>query len=199
MARRMEKVIRVEYSQVSKEKWDDAKFLSDLVFRIKEIQLLLSAPTSIELASIHEAGHAIYWEKLGLTTRPVGPTISYNADLDRWDFHVATSASPSPTTLKANYQNLLAIAKSAAAGGAFVRYLLKEEDDAGATDDRYRFRKVCCILRENAQKQNKFLCFNERKIWDKAYDMVLTDLESSELQKEARERAQRIKHEWFEQ
>jgi hypothetical protein len=194
----MENIIRIEYSRVPRDKWDDLEFLSTLALRIKQIQQRLSVPTAIELVSIHEAGHAIYWEKLGLTPQPVGPTISYNADFDTWGFYVATIPSPSPTTLKANYHNLLAIAKSWTAGGAFVRYLLKE-DDAGDKDDRYRFHRVCGILRETAQKQNKILCFNEQKIWDNAGTAVLNDLEDIKLQKEARERAKRITHEWFKQ
>jgi hypothetical protein len=193
----MEKTICIEYAQVPKHKWRDLEFLSILAFRIRDVQQELSAPTAVQLLCVHEAGHVIYWEKLGLTVRHDGPTLSYVADFDRWTFYIATIPSPSPTTLKANYQNLSAIAKSAVAGGEFVRSLLSSEDDAGDRDDRYRFGRVCGILRENAQKHHKYLCFNEDKIWAQAQIAVLKDLKDAEFQSQARERAQRISRELF--
>jgi hypothetical protein len=194
----MEKILRIEYSQVPQDKWDDLEFLSKLAFRIREVQRRLSAPNATEAFSTHEAGHALYWEKLGSTVQHVGPTLSYMADFDVWHFYpIATIPSPSPTTLKANYQNLLAIAKGAVAGGEFVRFLKPDEDDAGDKEDHTRFHKVCGILRENAHKQNKYLCFNEDKIWERAQTAVSDDLREAKFEKEGRERADQIKRDCF--
>jgi hypothetical protein len=194
----MEKILRIEHSQVQKDKWDEAEFLSKFAIRIKQVQQRLSASNAIEAFSTHEAGHALYWEKLGSTVQHVGPTLSYMADFGVWHFYpIATIPSPSPTTLKANYQNLLAIAKGAAAGGEFVRFLKPNEDDAGDKEDHARFHKVCSILRENAKKQNKYLCFNEDKIWERAQTAVSDDLRDAEFQKKARERVDQIMRDCF--
>jgi hypothetical protein len=198
----MEKTICINYTHVPQDKWNDLEFLSKLAMKIQHVQRELSVQSAVELFCIHEAGHAIYWERLGLTTRHVGPTISYVADFGLWRFYpLMTEPSPSPTTLKANYPNLLGIAKGAAAGGRFVMSLVDanaSDDDAGDKDDHFRFHRVCTILRDNAEKQNRYLCFNKDKLWEKAQTAVSDDLQHEDFRKEAQERAKRIMRDWFE-
>jgi len=101
--------------------------------------------------------------------------------------------------LPANYRNLLAIAKGAAAGGEFVRHLLNSnEEDAGDTDDHYRFHRICSKLRDDAEKRNRLICFNEDKIWKAGRAAVSEDLQNNESQAIARERAKQINREFFE-
>jgi hypothetical protein len=75
--------------------------------------------------------------------------------------------------------------------------LKPDEDDAGDKEDHTRFHKVCGILRENAHKQNKYLCFNEDKIWERAQTAVSDDLREAKFEKEGRERADQIKRDCF--
>lgn len=195
------KVIRLDYTQVPDEKWEDVQFVTNLTMRIRAAQKHLSATGATKLTAVHETGHAIYWEKLGAAVNHTGPTLEYVGEIGIWRFYpMATTPSPSPTLLRANYKNLLGIAKGAAAGGEFVRRLLKDvkEEDVGDVDDRYRFARMCRILRDDADKLGRVVCFNEDKLWEKGQDAVARDLRDSENEATARRRVDLIIREWFE-
>ena len=164
--------------------------LDDLVSTLRQ-------PAYLDLFSIHEAGHEIYFRKAGVTHfffQP--PRIVYRKDnrekpfLGQWAIiRIREYACPGGDDW------LLKLARGYAAGGR-CSMQLTSTDYAGDTIDRQLFEETYIaafpgVNVDDAMKKDI------EKMWQDAKDDVNRDLNEYELQREVRAKAQEIKPQLF--
>jgi hypothetical protein len=113
----------------------------------------LSEPGFTDKACIHEAGHLIFFARMGITDFHY-PVPYMEHDGTEFDYTLASVRPKQPREVDiASEQMLPALAKAATAGGAFLR-LLRDQKDGRDGDDQHRFFLQCIRLGYNIQKKD---------------------------------------------
>lgn len=183
----MEPEIYVDTSEVPPQIRNTALFRADLL----EMRSVLSQKSKVTAFCIHEAGHYVYFLKMGVSEDAFtfrGPRFRYvveggtgkvradmaviKPDLSVIDFD----------TFEKGEHVALGLAKAAAAGGAYTMVLAAEKASGDEYDRRMfhaHFRHLCEIYPESLREAQ------EQDYWDKGRAEVLRDLRSPKALNEA--------------
>jgi hypothetical protein len=184
--------IQIDVSQVPQDKLNDPDFLNLRA----QIEQVLRIPSWLHAFSIHETGHWIYLQRVGLTDfRFYGPRITYDPTTNQFDGYPAAvqpqigSVDPSPTDLG---KWLFDVMKGFAAGGVFSRELTAAPD-SGDEEDRQNFQAMYDLILEKAPE----LPFDRDALWTEAQEAVKQELRSPAFRKEAWDKAAELREKIF--
>ena len=182
----LESEIYIDTSAVPPEIRNTALFRADLL----EMRSVLSQKSKVTAFCIHEAGHYVYFLKMGVPEDDFtfrGPRFRYIVESGTGKVR-ADMAVIKPDLSVINFDTFengehiaLALAKAAAAGGAYTMVLAAEKV-SGEEDDRRMFhayfRHLCEIYPELLHEAQ------EQDYWDKGRAAVLRDLRSPKAMNE---------------
>lgn len=186
-------MVQIDISAVPVEKRDDHRFTRLL----QQMQAAVNAPAWQATFCIHEIGHKIYLEKMGVTGFDfIGPRIVYDATEDEFAGYTAAVKAQNIPMLVANgfdFNNWLnQLAQSKAAGGVFSRRFTGAPDH-GDAEDRAEFSRGCDMLREKMSG----LQIDEDAIWKQAQEEIMKDLRSPTYRRQCWDEASKIKAQLF--
>jgi len=158
----------------------------DLFCEVKEA---LMNPAQIRAVCIHEAGHHIYFSKMGVKNfLPTKARIWYDEEAKLFDSELA-GLRPDLTSIRVNIQTVreqvLDMAKASAAGGIFTE-ALAEGMDVGNRRDRGLFKLQCEGLRPK-------VIVDDEAFWKLGEDEVRKDLKNEQEKENALTEARKIK------
>jgi hypothetical protein len=138
--------------------------------KLQELENTLNNSEEIESACVHEAGHLLYFAKLGVTK----PYLQVPRIFPRgsgFDYRIAAVGTERQQTSASDARKLIRVTRALAAGGVFLREL-KHLPDGRDSDDYDNFVDYCL------QYQGKFpKPFNKGKLWRKARKHVERELQ----------------------
>jgi hypothetical protein len=186
-------MVQIDISGVPVGKRSDPRFTNLLA----QMQAAVNDPAWQAAFGIHEIGHKIYLEKMGVTGFDfIGPRVEYDAAKDEFAGYTAAVKAQNIPLLVANGFDfnkwLNQLARSKAAGGVFSRRLT-EAPDHGDAEDRSEFSRGCDMLREKMPG----LQIDEDAIWKEAQEEILKDLRSPAYRRQCWDEANKIKAQLF--
>lgn len=180
--------IRIDFPRDKDYAQDDPCFLEHFRLLCEE----LSAPNAIRAACFHEAGHLIYFRRLGATLNYspdefqfIRPNVSYrwNKQTLRCEFSHAIAETRTPFN-KENIgytdETLRGLAKACFAGGVFTDEFARGSA-RGDGDDHCRFH--CYYV--SAIKQRGVMQILETQLRDQAIIAIIADLRDAQNRKDA--------------
>jgi hypothetical protein len=184
-------MISVDVSEVPPDKQTRPDFLS----LKSQMEQALRVQSWIAAFCIHEAGHLIYFEQVGVTKYTINaPRIVFNDKTGQFDGYMLSiqpeeGAPPKDLDLQ-KYLN--DVAKAHVAGSTFAKKLANAPD-AGDEEDRALFDQFCKML------EQKFLgtTIDRQDSWNQAAREVLVDLRSPEFRRKAWAKANAIREQMF--
>lgn len=185
---------RIYLSMVPKDRRREEKYEKEL----SDLLNLLSQDAYLDLFSVHETGHVVYFEKAGVTDFTyIPPLIKYEppSTENKEDFNGQWAGilpknyvePPDPRVDIEGLNDWLFLhAKAFAAGGVFSRNLTTT-DYGGDTDDHRRFRQLC----DAAYEANKLI--GVECMWLEAQKQVENELRDDGLMEAVKARMHSIK------
>ena len=191
--------VRIDLIQVLKEKRNRPKYLGELA----DLHKLLSQHAYLDLFSIHETGHVVYFEKAGVTFDYVGPLINYfPATAEKAEDFLGQWAAIWPTGLlepdgvhddEQRRQNWLLELGKGFAAGRVCSLRLTTTDYAGDTNDRKRFGEVYnAEYNDGVDRSAEIEC-----AWLKAQVEIHNELNNREFEQKVRTRMLEVKQKLY--
>ncbi len=182
----------IDITGVPNDKWNRADFIA----LRNDMQAALSNPIYINAFCMHEAGHIIYFSRVGLTEfECFGPRIIYDAGTDAFTAYAA-EVQPRLSTLDPENFSLVeymaGLAQACAAGGVFASVIVGAENDIGDEQDREVFGSICEMFQSEHQG-----AVDQAGAWASAQDAVRQELRNPAFRREAWEKALEIKARLF--
>ena len=176
-------------SDLSEELWNDPECQSEVAL----LACGLTDSDMLETLAIHEAGHEIYYIRAGCEILGFGsPRIAYD-EMKRNPFQrQAARTIQGPNFEKQGEDWFEKLARGYAAAGR-CSALLSKLGFAGDSSDRENFEAIYLHCFPNCKAGDAVI----EKVWLRAQDEVLNDLESDSFQKEIKERGRQILPELF--
>jgi len=180
-------MILIDTSGVPPEKLTDPRLLG-----LKgQMQQALQNRKWVDAFCIHEAGHMIYLEKMGVMEFVfTGPRIEYDAIRDDYDGYMASVQAQTIPVLPDDADPLEVVdagARAWAAGGVFTEKLTAAPDN-GAQGDRELFNAIC-----DAIEMKHSLGLDREQSWKQGREDVFNDLRSPAARERAWEKAHEIR------
>ncbi len=146
------------------------------------LKLLQDNPSYRRFCCVHEAGHAVYYERAGVM-RVIfhGPVALYSAETDEFDFGGAAVALVWPDA--GVEMDLLTMARCYVAGGVVARVLTTRIDEDSDGRDREEFIRECPRLCPGITPEEI------SELWEQAKKDVQVDLRSPAFRHELWRRA----------
>ncbi|MGB9010627.1 MAG: hypothetical protein WCC18_18595 [Candidatus Acidiferrales bacterium] len=184
--------IPIDISEVPQSKRNDPDFIN----LHAQIGQVLRMPKWLHAFSIHETGHWIYLQRVGVTNfRFNGPTIIYDPNTNQF---VGYPASVQPLIGSVNPDNfdfakwIFDVMKGFAAGGVFSRELTAAPD-SGDEEDRQNFEAILNSICDKVPG----IALDRDALWKDAQDAVKQELRSPAFRKEAWEKAAELREKIF--
>ncbi len=185
--------MRIDTSQVPQDKLNDPRFVQ----LRSEMEAVLRNPRWVRVLCAHEAAHAIYFLRAGITALTfVGTRILYDAQRDLFSGHMASvqfSAFDRDLLPRINISEwILATAKAHAAGGVVV-LKLTDAPDTGDEEDYEEFAAFC----DTICAKHPDTTIDPSGLWRLAQDAVGKDLQSPAFRIEVWKKADEIRSQLF--
>jgi hypothetical protein len=161
-----------------------------------EMEAALSRPAWVNAFCVHEAGHMIYFEQLGVTKFTfAGPRIIFKPPNTFDGMMAMVKPDNVPAITGSNqFQNNLNIAARAYVAGRVFTYKLTDAPDAGEEEDRRNFTALCKAVEKSFGLPTGMI--NVGESWENAESEVLIDLRSPEFRAKAWAVARKIRNEF---
>jgi hypothetical protein len=184
--------ITIDISEVPPNKLNDPDFINLRT----QIELVLADPQWLQAFSVHETGHWIYLQRVGVTDFLFfGPRITYDPTTNQFDGYPASLQPQVGNVDPDNFDFvkwIFDLTKGFAAGGVFSRELTAAPD-SGDEEDRQNFEAICNVILQ----QMPGMSLNSDALWVEAQEAVKQELRSPAFRKVAWKKAAELREKIF--